>query len=661
MRAIAVAAAVFTCFFTIGCQEETAENTLPTGWSTATPGGDFVHTGAKPKNFGATQAVQKPSQLSGAGALPWTSGRRLAVHGDTLVAVDTDNGNVVRIDRHSGDIQTTIAVGQRPEQVAVGPNGTAYVTRRYGSTLAIIPRDSNQVSAQVEVGAEPWGVALSADAKTVYVVSAGQANLLALDVDSLKVVANFETHRSPRSVAIDRKGRAYVGHKNHGVLRFTPAGGLVEDLSLRTSNPGYDPAPVGDLRVVPNNSFTLAPHPVSDRIFTGHTIAHTGELQECTTYYSMVTCTANTGPTRPIETSVTAFEDGHDTISARDAIIDEQQTGESMLNIITTPADVNHHPTWSMLFVVGLSSDNVLALNSDANDPLEWPIAEIKVGQAPRAIAFSADGSSAYVLNSQDFTVGEIPMQPLMDMEDVMTAGSYGKSSPIKVHQQRVLAYGADPMPEHLREGRRLFTYARDPRISFRGDFACAGCHFDGTDDGLTWFSSTGAHQTLALAGRVATSAPYGWDGDDSELTGYLTGTINRMGGNAAFNLNVLEPLADFITSGLVAPPARKSEGAPMSDAELRGQTLFNAPAIGCATCHVDGGADGKNHSVGGGSISKVNTPSLRGIDHSAPYLHDGTAETLTDAITTTAGWMGHTAQLTAAEIDDLVAYLKTL
>ena len=56
-------------------------------------------------------------------------------------------------------------------------------------------------------------------------------------------------------------------------------------------------------------------------------------------------------------------------------------------------------------------------------------------------------------------------------------------------------------------------------------------------------------------------------------------------------------------------------------------------------------------------------TPTLLGVYRSAPYLHDGTAATLRDVLTTknTADQHGTTSQLSPTEIEDLVAFLKAL
>ena len=56
-------------------------------------------------------------------------------------------------------------------------------------------------------------------------------------------------------------------------------------------------------------------------------------------------------------------------------------------------------------------------------------------------------------------------------------------------------------------------------------------------------------------------------------------------------------------------------------------------------------------------------TPSLRGLWNSAPYLHDGSAATLAAILTSANPRDAHgvTSHLTAQEIDDLVAFMLAL
>jgi cytochrome c peroxidase len=74
-------------------------------------------------------------------------------------------------------------------------------------------------------------------------------------------------------------------------------------------------------------------------------------------------------------------------------------------------------------------------------------------------------------------------------------------------------------------------------------------------------------------------------------------------------------------------------------------------------------------HDVGTGTDPRellgpaFDTPSLRGLWDSAPYLHDGSAPTLRDVLRARnpADKHGTTSHLTDRQINDLIAYLKSL
>jgi len=57
-----------------------------------------------------------------------------------------------------------------------------------------------------------------------------------------------------------------------------------------------------------------------------------------------------------------------------------------------------------------------------------------------------------------------------------------------------------------------------------------------------------------------------------------------------------------------------------------------------------------------------LQVPSLRNVAWRAPFLHTGCAPTLADRFGSCGGTNhGNTAQLTAANVSDLVAYLESL
>lgn len=111
--------------------------------------------------------------------------------------------------------------------------------------------------------------------------------------------------------------------------------------------------------------------------------------------------------------------------------------------------------------------------------------------------------------------------------------------------------------------------------------------------------------------------------------------------------------------------------------AAMRGLRLFTGRA-GCAACHAgpafsdDAPHVSRVHSMAapgtpddghpGGPANAFRTPGLRGVAVTAPYLHDGSAARLCDAVRPHAADDGHAPPaLTAGERGDLVAFLRTL
>jgi cytochrome c peroxidase len=114
-----------------------------------------------------------------------------------------------------------------------------------------------------------------------------------------------------------------------------------------------------------------------------------------------------------------------------------------------------------------------------------------------------------------------------------------------------------------------------------------------------------------------------------------------------------------------------------LSEAGQRGKALFFNKEVGCAVCHsgpyyTDSSLTRpfKLHDVGTGTDDpsekmgpQYDTPTLFGVYRTAPYLHHGKAKTLHDVLTTCnrGDRHGKTSHLKPEELDDLVAFVKSL
>ncbi len=628
---------------------------------------------------------------------PWTSGRSLAVHADEIFVAATEHDQVVVINRHTGAIKRIIEVGARPEQVVVGPDGTAYVTLRHASSVVSIAPDKSEVKEAAIVGVEPFGIALSPLGDTLFVSVSGEDRVVALEPGKLVKMYEWTVPNRPRGLAAKSSTDVVVAaqfgpaHQTYG-----KSTGTIE-LKLRTETPATTSL---NLQAgTPTRALAVTLHPALGKPYVAHTLATPGDKMDVAFgkalggggggYGGSKKKPGIPGPPeleRAVRAAVTTFS-WDAKITAGSLPVADPTTGEPMTDIIDQPTDVNHHPTWSLLFVVGQGTDNVVAFTSLAADPMRAPLAEIKVGKAPKAIAFSGDGVWAYVLNAHDFTISRIKLTPLLSMPQATTipegnvfnqaeSGPLADyTDPIALTHGSVVKFGVDPLSSTLKLGRRTFTFARNNAITAKGEFACATCHFEGTEDKLTWVIPEGLRQTPMLASRVKGTGPFNWKGDEESLVDNMQNTIERMKGEGLSEPE-LEALAAFIESELQLPPNPHNDPEGLTVEQANGLLLFYDPMVGCGGCHVGGGTDGKNYNVGTLSdeedLSNIfsfkkeitpdfNTPSLKGLWYSAPYLHDGSANTLEDVLNQTAGTMGYVLALSAEQKSDLIAYLLTL
>ncbi|MFT7624932.1 MAG: DNA-binding beta-propeller fold protein YncE [Myxococcota bacterium] len=370
-----------------------------------------------------------PQPLAAEAAPAWSSGRALALNDGLLYAVDSANEDLVVLDVTTEMVVRRINLDSfGPQQVAVGPDGTAFVTLRYGYSVARIAPGSATATTQL-VGAEPIGIALSPDAAHVFVTVAGEDALVVLDAVTLQQEARVNTIVRPRTVALDAAGNSLVvAGQDRVAERFSVqyVGGLVQlnsefPMMLRTTSPADAMLHFARPQAVQaNRARGSVALPGSNSMLVVHEQAMTGtEADSLAGAFAEVF--PEEGPEssggygggggskfsdaphilRPLECSVTTVGDAFG--EADGWPVRDGQTGRPMTGLIAQPSDINHHPTWSIALVTGHGSDNVLVLNTGDTDPMRSPLGIIEVGQAPRAVVFDPTGERANVLSSQSF------------------------------------------------------------------------------------------------------------------------------------------------------------------------------------------------------------------------------------------------------------------
>ncbi len=144
-------------------------------------------------------------------------------------------------------------------------------------------------------------------------------------------------------------------------------------------------------------------------------------------------------------------------------------------------------------------------------------------------------------------------------------------------------------------------------------------------------------------------------------------------------DVSTIDAITAFIE--LLAPPPRNSVDPGL---EGRGEALFRA--VGCDSCHapslqtadgvrVDAYTDLLLHDIavptalgieeGAAGVRDFRTPPLWGLGRTAPYLHDGRASTIEDAIAEHAGEASRSRDavgaLSSADREALLAFLRSL
>ncbi len=329
-----------------------------------------------------------------------------------------------------------------------------------------------------------------------------------------------------------------------------------------------------------------------------------------------------------------------------------------------------------------------------ANDPFSYDmVGSISdAGATPEGLALSPDGRLLFV---QDFLDRSVRVFDVSVM-------------PIPTLVAEVRTASGEPLAPDVLAGKILFYRSRDPRMSRTGYLSCASCHLDGEGDNLVWdFTQRGEglRNTISLEGRAGTGhGPMHWSANFDEVqdfegdirygqggTGFLpdavwaSGTHRQSLGDPKAGLSPeLDRLAAYVSSlsRFGASPHRREGDAAWAASRARGEALFRRADVGCASCHAGERytdsvflAPGMPllHDVGtirassgmrlGGALTGLDTPTLRGLWRTAPYLHDGSAATLREVLTTRNAGDRHgvTSTLSPTDLDDLETFLLSI
>ena len=587
-----------------------------------------------------------------------------------------------------------------PIELVLSPDDAhLYVVCEGSDELAVVDVKSGKVLRRVPVGHTPKGLALSPDAKFVYVANSWSDTVTEIDAQTLSVVRTLDAGFEPTSVLADRAGKTlYAANRIGGNISVIDLASGVEPKRLAAGRGAsylvgspdgrfiygthIYPNP-GPHRTPPQSEITVIDagrQAVTDR-WRMHNVA--GVFHAAISADGRLGIASQLRPKNLIPLAHVA----HGFVIGNSLTLFGEDVGESVQvpideveRYFSLPFGVAIAPDKRAAYVSTSGSDSITVLDLDkllgmlrragarerarlANDlsaSVNFVAARIPVGSNPKGIALSSDGARLFVANRLDDTVSVIDTGARKVARTISLGGPAGLT------------------PE--RRGERLFHSAR---FSFQGQFGCASCHLEGTLDGLAWDLEPDGFGIDIVDNRliedVANTGPFKWNGANPDLeTECGPRTEKYFFRSQSYSPEQLADLVSFLKSIPRRPnPFRRADGEPTA-AQERGKAFYERTrrtdgtpipeASQCPVCHS--GPDYTNRQltdVGTGKPTDrsplFDVPQLTNIFLSAPYLHDGSAQSLEEIWTVfnPADRHGVSNDLTKDELNDLIEYLKTL
>jgi large repetitive protein len=597
---------------------------------------------------------------------------------DRLWVVNQDNNTVSVFDAVTNAKAAEINVGTAPRSLAIAPNGRVWVTNKGAATISIIDPATLAVvqTLNLQYAAQPFGIAFAPNGGAAWVALEAAGKLIRLDAVSGAVTGTMNTGPNVRHLSITGDGgRVYLS-------RFiSPRVPGEETVTPQVANGG------GEVLVI--NTSTLA-------------VAQTIRLQhsnEPDAENSGRGIPNYLGPAVISPDGVNAWTPSKQDNLLRGNLRDGRNlTFDSTVRSITSrinlttgaedyPARLDHNNggiastglfdrTGNYLFIALEGSREVAVLDSYG----KREIFRVNVGRAPQGLALSADGQRLFVSNFMDRTVS------VLNLTEVLSGGAY--NVPVLA---TLNAVATERLTAQVLNGKRLFYDARDTRLAQDAYMSCASCHNDGGHDGRVWDLTgfgEGLRNTIALQGRAAAHGFSHWSGNFDEIQDFEGQIRNLAGGtglmtDAQFNTGTrsqplgdrktgisadLDALAAYVASlSAFSQSPYRTNGALTADATA-GRQIFQT--ANCAQCHsgtaFSEAANGTLRNIGtlkpasgtrlGAPLTGIDTPTLRDVWATAPYLHDGSAATLEAAVSAHNG-----VTIAGADLPKLVAYLQQI
>jgi len=600
---------------------------------------------------GALLLLAAPHYRAAAGADRYVSPYAVVVSPDAKTAFVSERGadEVSIVDLGARKVAANVSGFKEPEGLALSADGsTLYVASYMANSVSVVDVKAKKATGRINVGKRPAGLALSADGSRLYVCNRMSNDVSIVDPAQKKEIARVPAVREPVHAAV------------------TPDGALLFVSNLLPLGRNDDPKLAADITIIDT---AKAQAVAQVRLPTGCTdvgqvcVSPDGKFA----YVVSVLARFFVPPTQItrgwINTNALTIID----VAARQeyatVLLDELDRGSA------NPFGIVVSPDGAKLYVSHTGCHEITVLDrAKLHEIIDKTEADKRAdlsrdltflyrngvtrkyptgGKGPKGLALSPDGSDLLVANYYSDTLTEL--QP----DDG------------KVKATIALAEPRDP--SLARRGEALFF---DADLCFQRWQSCGSCHPDGRADALRWdllndgLGNPKNAKSLLLADKTPPAMAHGVRDDYKvAVDAGVKYILFRMPEG-----DQVDALSAYLASMQPEPSPYLEEGGKLSPAAQRGKKLFESPKTDCAKCHpAPLYTDLQTYDVGTrselDSEGEFDTPTLVEIYRTGPYLHDGNAVTLKEALVdrNPDDKHGKTKGLKPEEIDDLVAFLLSL
>lgn len=586
-------------------------------------------------------------------------------------AVNPDNDSVSRLTPAKIMTEFPLQSGCHPRTLAIDGTNNVWVTCSGDDTVVVLGNDG-KVKRRLGAGygSAPFGIVPSPDRSLMYVTLAGRGFVLSISTSSFRAVSALRLGPSLRALAItadgsrllvtrfisaDNFGLVWDVASNGGALKLTRAIPLIEDtVSTEPENLG---------RGVPNYLAGITIDPSGRKAWV------VGKKDN--TRRGPLAATQDLDTAHTVRASV--FE--IDLVAGREDFFSRKDIDNS-----DSPSAVAFSPLGDYAFVVTQGNnlisvfDRFRAVNTTQQMVPKPPTGRFFTELAPQGVVVDARSGKVYVQNFMSRSIS------IFDFRNYLL----GLDTVVPSESLRTVAASSEKLSAQVLLGKQIFYNASDNRgvigrnrMSAEGYISCATCHVDGGHDGRT-FDFTGRGEglrnTTDLRGRRGTGhGRVHWSANFDEIQDFENDIRNAFGGKGFMSdadfqrtkdtigvpkaaisaeLDALSAyLASLDNSFYPRSPFRNLDGS-MTAAGVAGKAVFTK--LQCESCHA--GADFTDsslsanslHNVGtittasgkrlNGALPGIDTPTLRGIWDTAPYLHTGEARTLAEVFSCVGG-----------------------